>query len=609
MAMETVYDELDEVKVENEKLKADLKSKSELCEHLKKIQNELLTNIQEASSKIEKQVERILEKEEEISVAKRANEDLKHSLYDKEMIVKHLNGANDKLRVERDEKNQKWEQENGLTVLALDEANEKNVDLEKTINVLRAEIIKAHLSVSQNKCLEAKKKAENTKEMRERDDLLDEVGKGRRKVEDELKWKKEQFKYLEEAHEKLLDQFKVSKHEWEQEKSALLDEVSLLKTRLDSQIWITGYLENRLKMCNQVLAHEETRRKYLETEISELKMRFGNIFSEFQDAKSRLDCLNLQRENEVATQRHLSGSKESLMEEDFDSSLNSFSSELEIEEKKLMIEELEDDIPSIQEKLLLQEKSLSGSNKLVLTVEAELKAKNIEMKNSIDQMEARLRKSEDLVNDLKSEKTNLLEDIMKLSMDREILIGFIGGIGDRITEFFREEAQLMGFLERIVQAFDNNHSDFKGSDELFDSLKANKTSLLLSLEEEEHKTREASTLIVEDEMEAKQLEMKNLIALIDELKSEKINLLEDIMKLTTDREILFGFIEGLCDRISKFSAEDVEMVRFLGRIVHSLDSDELFDSLKEHKNSLLFSPATNKQHLVIEERSPLTQLN
>nr|KJB18175.1 hypothetical protein B456_003G037800 [Gossypium raimondii] len=582
MAMETVYEELDEVKVENEKLKPDLKSKSKLCENLKKIQNELLTNIQEASSKIEKQVERILEKEEEISVAKRANEDLKHSLYDKEMIVKHLNGANDKLRVERDEKNQKWEQENGLTVLALDEANEKNVDLEKTINVLRAEIIKAHLSVSQNKCLEAKKKAENTKEMRERDDLLDEVGKGRRKVEDELKWKKEQFKYLEEAHEKLLDQFKVSKHEWEQEKSALLDEVSLLKTRLDSQIWIMGDLENRLKMSNQVLAHEETRRKYLETEISELKMRFGNIFSEFQDAKSRLDCLNLQRENEVATQRHLLGSKESLMEEVFDSSLNSFSSELEIEEKKLMIEELEDDIPSIQEKLLLQEKSLSGSNKL-------------------------------------SEKTNLLEYFMKLSMDREILIGFIGGIGDRITEFFREEAQLMGFLERIVQAFDNNHSDFKGSDELFDSLKANKTSLLLSLEEEEHKTREASkkflsdskqlALIVEDEMEAKQLEMKNLIALIDELKSEKINLLEDIMKLTTDREILFGFIEGLCDRISKFSAEDVEMVRFLGRIVHSLDSDELFDSLKENKNSILFSPATNKQHLVIEERSPLTQLN
>lgn len=78
-----------------------------------------------------------------------------------------------------------------------------------------------------------------------------------------------------------------------------------------------------------------TRRKYLEAEISELKTRFGNIFSEFQDAKSRLDCLNLQRENEVATQRHLLRTKESLMVEDFNSSLNSFSSELEIEEKKI----------------------------------------------------------------------------------------------------------------------------------------------------------------------------------------------------------------------------------------------------------------------------------
>ncbi|KAH1113660.1 hypothetical protein J1N35_007038 [Gossypium stocksii] len=375
--------------------------------------------------------------------------------------------------------------------------------------------------------------------MRERDDLLDEVEKGRRKVEDELKWKKEQFKYLEEAHEKLLDQFKVSKHEWEQEKSALLDEVSLLKTRLDSQIWTTGHLENRLKLCNQVLAHEETRRKYLEAEISELKMRFGNIF------------------------------------------LNSRTQKLEIEEKKLMIEELEDDIPSIQEKLLLQEKSLSGSNKLVLTVEAELKAKNIEMKNLIDQMEARLRKSEDLVNDLKSEKTNLLEDFMKLSLDREILIGFIGGIEEEEHKT-REVGAVSSANQNIQEKLLSQEKFLSDSKQL--------------------------ALIVEDEMEAKQLEMENLIALIDELKSEKINLLEDIMKLTTDREILFGFIEGLCDRISKFSAEDAEMMRFLGRIVHSLDSDELFDSLKENKNSLLFSPATNKQHLVIEERSPLTQL-
>ncbi|KAE8709603.1 MSCS-like 2 [Hibiscus syriacus] len=283
MSMGKVYEELGEVKVENEKLRADLRSKAELCEHLKKIQSELSTKIQEASSKIEKQAEQLLEKGE-ISVVKQANEDLKRSLCDKESIVRHLNAANDKMRAERDEKNQKWEQENRGLVRALDEANEKNVDLEQIINVLRAE----------NKA---------------------EAEEGRRKVEDQLKWKKEQFKHLEEAHDKLRDRFEISKNEWEQEKSTLLDDVSSLQKRLDSQIRVTADLENRLKMCNQALVHEETQIKYLEYEISEFKTRFGNIFSECQDAKSQLDRLNSQRENEVATLRHLLGTKESFYKE------------------------------------------------------------------------------------------------------------------------------------------------------------------------------------------------------------------------------------------------------------------------------------------------------
>ncbi|XP_022775021.1 uncharacterized protein At4g38062-like [Durio zibethinus] len=80
MAMENIYEELDEVKVENEKLRADFKSNAELCEHLKKVQNEQVTKIQEASSKIKKQAQRHLEKEEQILVVKQANKDFKYSL-------------------------------------------------------------------------------------------------------------------------------------------------------------------------------------------------------------------------------------------------------------------------------------------------------------------------------------------------------------------------------------------------------------------------------------------------------------------------------------------------------------------------------------------------
>ncbi|KAJ6417308.1 hypothetical protein OIU84_003091 [Salix udensis] len=49
--------------------------------------------------------------------------------------------------------------------------------------------------------------------------------------------------------------------------------------------------------------------------------------------------------------------------------------QLEIEEKKMMLTEMEDDIFSVQEKLELQEKSLSESKHKALEIEAELEGK------------------------------------------------------------------------------------------------------------------------------------------------------------------------------------------------------------------------------------------
>ncbi|KAH0878491.1 hypothetical protein HID58_065885, partial [Brassica napus] len=52
---ESVYEELDEVKAANEKLRGDFRAKTELLENLKKVQNKQLIEIQEARSVIEKQ--------------------------------------------------------------------------------------------------------------------------------------------------------------------------------------------------------------------------------------------------------------------------------------------------------------------------------------------------------------------------------------------------------------------------------------------------------------------------------------------------------------------------------------------------------------------------
>nr|XP_011468604.1 PREDICTED: uncharacterized protein At4g38062 [Fragaria vesca subsp. vesca] len=315
--MDSVYVELDEVKAELEKLRAEYKSKAELSDNLRKAHNEQLSKVQEASLKIEKQAQELNENAETISTVQQMCEDLKCSLKDKESMIQHLRAANDRLRVDCDEKYRKLEETNRVLALALDEANEKKMDEEQTIRAYTEEIqgLKARLSDSQKKCLEAEKKANASKELRERDEVILSVEEENRKVQDQLKWKKEQFRHLEEAHEKLRDQFKESKKEWEREKSSLLDKICSLETNLDSQTRISDDLQKRLQMCNQALAHEESRRKRLEVQVSEFQALFTSDFSDSDDTKSQLEGLTAERDKEIASLRQSLSTKATLHKE------------------------------------------------------------------------------------------------------------------------------------------------------------------------------------------------------------------------------------------------------------------------------------------------------
>ncbi|XP_009364248.2 uncharacterized protein At4g38062-like [Pyrus x bretschneideri] len=315
--MEKVYEELDEVKAELEKLRAEYKSKSELYESLRKAHNEQLTKFQQASSKIEQQTQELNKKTEEISMAQQTCEDLKCALKEEESIVQHLRAANDKLRVDCDEKFRKLEDTNKALALALDEANEKKMDQEQTLCAYKDEIkdLKGRLSVSQKKCSEAEKKANVPKEPRERDEVILKLEEENHKVQDKIKWKTEQFRHLEEAHDKLREQFKAGKKEWEMEKSSFLDEICQLQMSLDSKTQISDNLQNRLQGCNQALAHEESRTKYLEVQVSEFQTRFENVFSDREHAKSQLECLTAQRDKQIASLRQSLSTKEALHKE------------------------------------------------------------------------------------------------------------------------------------------------------------------------------------------------------------------------------------------------------------------------------------------------------
>ncbi|KAF5747325.1 hypothetical protein HS088_TW05G00046 [Tripterygium wilfordii] len=453
--MDKVCEELDEDKAEIENLMADLKRKLELSKNLKNMQNEQLIKIKEVSLKIEKQNDELNEKAEEISELKQINNDLKCRLNERESITKHLNAANDNLRAEYEEKYRKWKEENKGLLLALDEANEKNIDLEQKIHVCMTEIegLKRVLSVSEKKCLEAEKKAKASEELRARDDALVKLEEENQKLEDQLKWKKEQFQHLEDAHEKLRDQFMTSKKEWERERRKLVEEISSLQSSLDSQTRISEDLQSQLKMCHQALAHEESGRKYLEIELSEFKTRFESVLTEYQDAKSQLEFLTAQRDKEIAALRYSLDTKET------------FHKEMEYRAGKLEQEKLEllESLRELQEAGIHEVGNSSSVGKLRNRFKnleqmhggcsANLRAKEAEWRSQLDKAYAELN---DCRSELESKDATIKElikdlercnsSIMQLKLQNEeilvMLLVFKSGISEAQLNFQTVETEI-----------------------------------------------------------------------------------------------------------------------------------------------------------------------
>ncbi|GAV61620.1 hypothetical protein CFOL_v3_05147, partial [Cephalotus follicularis] len=559
-------EELDETKAELEKLRADYRSKVELFERLKRAHNEQLTIIQEASTKLEKQAQELNEKEEEISIVKQMYEDVKSSWNEKESIIKSLTAINDKLRFGSEEKFQKLEERERKLIYALDEANEKNIDQEQKINVFKAEIegLKGMLSLSQNKCLEAEKRAKASKELRARDDVLLKLEEENRKIEERLKWKEEQFKHLEDAHEKLRDQFKVTKKEWELEKSTLVDEIYSLQTSLESQTRISEDLQNRLKLCNQALAHEESRRKYLEVEVSEYKTRFDNVFIECQDTKAQLVSLSAQRDKEIAALRHSLGTKETYYKE-----MEYRAGRLEQENEELLAS-----LKELQEAQIYQTGSSSSLAKLrnkLKSVEqmyrdfsANFRAKEAEWSSQLEKM------TEDL-NDCRSEleiKIASIEElkielegchslIMQLRMQNEessvMLLVLQSVISETQLKLTDVEAE-MGFhnkereerVSRLMKHLETMNAALATAQKDIDEEREKSASLLRRVE---------SLYDIEDQQLLMQKELQRYKEMLEESSNCQLRIKEQALQTECD---LKDKLRGVCDALDTANSELVK---------------------------------------------------
>ncbi|KAI3942486.1 hypothetical protein MKW98_013138 [Papaver atlanticum] len=315
--MAKLIKELDDAKGKIEKLEAQCQIKEDLSERLKRAHDDQVVKIREANLEIDKQARELSAKTADFLDTKQMYEDIKNSMDEKESAVKHLRAVNEKLRSDYEEKLEKLEGDTRKLLVALDESNMKSEEQEQKVNSFKEEIagLKELLNVTKKKCSEAEQRANGSKDLRKREDMCIQLEEENSKFKDQLKWKTEQFEHLQEAHNKIQDEFRLSKKEWAKEKSNLIDEISSSQTSLNSQIRISESLQSRLEMCNQALAHEESRRKLLEVQLSESKQSYENVFADYQEANSKVDILTAQRDEEIASLRNSLGTKQTLSKE------------------------------------------------------------------------------------------------------------------------------------------------------------------------------------------------------------------------------------------------------------------------------------------------------
>ncbi|GKV02326.1 hypothetical protein SLEP1_g14780 [Rubroshorea leprosula] len=411
--MEEVHKELDEVRAEMEKLRKEFQIRMELSESLKKAKDEHILRLQEANRQIEKQAQELNAKYEEISEIRQILDNLTSGLLEKESSLRHLRSANEKLRTDSEEKLHKLQEGNKELMLALDEAMEKNKDLEQELCVRNSEIVglKRLLTASESKLLEAKENVRAQQELRLRDDLILKLEEDSRNIQDQLKWKTEKFEYLEDAHKRLQDQFQLSRDEWQREKSSLLEEISLLQTRLDSQTRISDGLKTQLEMCSHALAYEESRRKVLEGQVSELKSLFESASLQSQK-HSKIETMIHHRDEEIASLRNILGKKETFVKE---SEFKVAQLEQENVELKESLKELREahirsagghagghtaSLTKLRNKLRDLKQVHGKCSKNLKARESELSSKIEEMKGDIDGYESKLKDKEKMIQEL-----------------------------------------------------------------------------------------------------------------------------------------------------------------------------------------------------------------
>ncbi|KAG6387581.1 hypothetical protein SASPL_152773 [Salvia splendens] len=560
--MDAVYQELDDAKAEIEKLREQYHVKVELAETLKRFNNDQVSKNKEASSKLEKIAEELNEKEGEIATAKQVYDELKINLAEKESIIRRITSAHDKLRVDCNEKLHKLEEENKALASALDDSNGKNINQEQQISALKQEVegVKRLLNVSQKKSAESESRTATSKDVGVREDAFFKLEEEKKKLEYQLKWKKEQFVHLEEAHDKLRKNFKMREKEWEKERAELVHGISSLEEKLESQTRISQDLQKQLEMCNSALAHAESKRKVMEVQLLESRTSLDNVSAEYDEAKLNFDNLATQRDQEIATLRSSLGTKDILYKE-----MEYQFRKLEQEKQELLVS-LKD-----HQEAQIRESSFSSASKLqnkLKSLEQVHKGCSTNLKAKESEWHSQMEKLSQELDYFKSEVESKDSSLNELNKELEAC--------DSLTmklELLNQETSLMllvlksGFSEAQFRLADD-HSCMNLKNK---QVQENVCELMQQLEQ-----KKAALISVQEDLEDERQKVVILSKKVQELEELQFPLQKEVDRL---KEILK---ESTSSRLH--SEEQMLLIQAdLNRVREALEraDDELYEKFRE----------------------------
>ncbi|CAM8985753.1 unnamed protein product [Rhodiola kirilowii] len=461
-----------------------------------------------------------------------------------------------------------------------DEESEKGMDHEQTINSLLVEIeeMKQRLEESEKKCFSVEKLFE----LKQNDDGDLKLDEENRKVKEQLKWKMEQFKHLEEAHEKLKDEFQTCTKDWDVARSVLVDEVSTLKISLESQTRMSNDLQMKLEMCSQALAHEESKIKTLEAELAESKAFYEKSFAECQEVKLELENLMLRRDEEIANLKSYLAEKEAMCKEYVYTSRK-----IEQENQELLAS-----IKELQE-AQIQGASCASSSSTLARVKSKLK--NVEQKHKAREAEwsCKLEKLADELNSCRyelemkdatiKEISSKLDDLAKAHMYCS-------------SDLKIKDDQLSFQHTKATKEYGNSMPELVAKDSIISELTKELEACRSSLMQMRVENEETSHMLLAYQEGFAELQMK--------MESEK----EVMEKLNQERE------ERICNLMSLLDEAKSDLARVQGELLEERDKsvgksgclkfseDQRVDLLAEvEKQQLMLMEISEKERHLTEQ--------